>query len=63
MKPETIEKLAIAELFTHHAKYAGVARQAVADGYSAIDAMFSATRKCGYDKDIVCQRSILHTSP
>ena len=42
MKPETIEKMAIAEQFTHHAKYAGVARQAIADGYSAIDAMFSA---------------------
>lgn len=42
MKTETIEQLAIAEQFTHHARYAGVARQAVADGYSAIDAMFSA---------------------
>lgn len=42
MKPETIEKLAIAEQFTHHARYAGVARQAVADGYSAIDSLFSA---------------------
>lgn len=42
MAPEVLEKLAIAELFAHHAQYAGVPRQAVADGYSAIDALFSA---------------------
>lgn len=42
MKPEVLEKLAIAELFAHHAQYSGVPRQAVADGYSAIDALFSA---------------------
>ena len=42
MKLEIIEKLAIAEQFAHNAKYAGVARQAIADGYSSIDALFSA---------------------
>lgn len=42
MKDEVIEKLAIAEQFAHNAQYAGVARQAVADGYSCIDAVFSA---------------------
>lgn len=41
MEYEIIEKLAIAELFSHNAQYAGVARQAVADGYSSIDALFS----------------------
>lgn len=42
LKREVIEKLAIAEQFSHNAQYAGVARQAVADGYSSIDALFSA---------------------
>lgn len=42
MQQATIEKLAIAEQFSHNAEYAGVARQAVADGYSSIDALFSA---------------------
>ena len=42
MKQETLEKLAIAEQFAHNAQYAGVARQAVADGYSSVDALFSA---------------------
>jgi hypothetical protein len=42
MKHETLEKLAIAEQFAHNAQYAGVARQAIADGYSSIDALFSA---------------------
>lgn len=42
MKHEIIEKLAIAEQFSHNAQYAGVARQAVADGYSSLDALFSA---------------------
>lgn len=42
MLDEVIEKLAIAEQFAHNAQYAGVARQAVADGYSCIDAVFSA---------------------
>lgn len=42
MEQKVIEKLAIAEQFSHNAQYAGVARQAVADGYSSIDALFSA---------------------
>jgi hypothetical protein len=42
MNHETLEKLSIAEQFAHNAEYAGVARQAVADGYSSIDALFSA---------------------
>ncbi|MGK0489907.1 hypothetical protein [Sphingomonas echinoides] len=42
MNPDTIAKLAIAEQFSHNAQYAGVPRQAAADGYSAIDALFSA---------------------
>ncbi len=42
MLDEVIEKLAIAEQFAHNAQYAGVARQAVADGYSCVDAVFSA---------------------
>lgn len=42
MEREIIEKLAIAEQFSHNAQYAGVARQAVADGYSSLDALFSA---------------------
>ena len=42
MKQEIIERLAIAEQFSHNAQYARVARQAVADGYASVDAMFSA---------------------
>lgn len=42
MKQEVLDKLAIAEQFSHNAQYAGVARQAVADGYSSFDALFSA---------------------
>jgi hypothetical protein len=42
LKQETLEKLAIAEQFAHNAQYAGVARQAIADGYSSIDSLFSA---------------------
>ena len=42
MNQETIAKLAIAEQFSHNAQYAGVPRQAAADGYSSIDALFSA---------------------
>lgn len=42
MKEETIEKLAIAAQFLHSAQFAGTARQAVADSYSAIDSIFSA---------------------
>lgn len=42
MRQDVLEKLAIAEQFSHNAQYAGVARQAVADGYSSIDTLFSA---------------------
>lgn len=42
VQQNVLEKLAIAEQFSHNAQFAGVARQAVADGYSSIDALFSA---------------------
>lgn len=42
MQQDVLDKLAIAEQFSHNAQYAGVARQAIADGYSSFDALFSA---------------------
>lgn len=42
MQQDVLNKLAIAEQFSHNAQFAGVARQAVGDGYSSIDALFSA---------------------
>jgi hypothetical protein len=42
MQEEVLEDLAIATQFVAHASYAGTARQAIADGYSAVDAAFSA---------------------
>ena len=42
MKDDVLLSLAIATQFAHHASYAGAPRQAIADGYSAIDAVLSA---------------------
>lgn len=42
MQEKVLEDLAIATQFVAHANYAGTARQAIADGYSAVDAAFSA---------------------
>ncbi|MBX9590837.1 MAG: hypothetical protein K2X43_16125 [Hyphomonadaceae bacterium] len=42
MKEEVLQALAIAAQFAAHATYAGTQRQAIADGYSAVDAVFSA---------------------
>ena len=42
MDDEVLLKLSIAEQSLHHANFAGTVRQAVADGYSAIDAALSA---------------------
>lgn len=42
MNTDVILQLSIAKQYAHHASFAGSPRQAVADGYSAIDATFSA---------------------
>src|SRR6185437_8472065 len=42
MKEDVLLQLALAKQYAHHARFAGTPRQAVADGYSAIDAMLSA---------------------
>jgi hypothetical protein len=42
MKEEVLLRLALAKQYAHHARFAGTPRQAVADGYSAVDAMLSA---------------------
>ena len=42
MKEEVLLPLALAKQYAHHARFAGTPRQAVADGYSAVDAMLSA---------------------
>ena len=42
MKEEVLLHLALAKQYAHHARFAGTARQAIADGYSAVDAMLSA---------------------
>jgi len=42
MNDDVLLRLAIAKQYAHHANFAGTPRQAVADGYSAVDAMFSA---------------------
>lgn len=42
MQEKVLEDLAIATQFVAHASYAGTARQAIADSYSAVDAAFSA---------------------
>lgn len=42
MNEDVLTSLAIATQFVHHATYAGTPRQAIADGYSGIDAAFSA---------------------
>lgn len=41
MKEDVLNSLAIATQFAHHATYAGTQRQAIAEGYSAIDASLS----------------------
>jgi hypothetical protein len=42
MNDEILLQLALAKQYAHHARFAGTPRQAVADGYSAVDAMLSA---------------------
>jgi hypothetical protein len=42
MKEEVLLQLALAKQYAHHARFSGTPRQAVADGYSAVDAMLSA---------------------
>jgi hypothetical protein len=42
MKEEVLLPLALAKQYAHHARFAGTPRQAVADGYSAVDALLSA---------------------
>lgn len=42
MNEDVLLRLALAKQYAHHARFAGTPRQAVADGYSAVDAMLSA---------------------
>lgn len=42
MNEDVLLHLALAKQYAHHARFAGTPRQAVADGYSAVDAMLSA---------------------
>lgn len=42
MNEEVLLRLALAKQYANHARFAGTPRQAVADGYSAVDAMLSA---------------------
>ena len=42
MSDDVLFKLSIAKQYAQHADFAGTPRQAIADGYSAIDAIFSA---------------------
>ena len=40
MSDDVLFKLSIAKQYAQHADFAGTPRQAVADGYSAVDAVF-----------------------
>src|ERR1700730_12078995 len=42
MNEDVLLRLAIAKQYAHHANFAGTPREAIADGYSAVDAMLSA---------------------
>jgi hypothetical protein len=42
MNEDILLQLTLAKQYAHHARFAGTPRQAVADGYSAVDAMLSA---------------------
>lgn len=42
MDEDILLQLALAKQYAHHARFAGTPRQAVADGYSAVDTMLSA---------------------
>ncbi|WP_420965986.1 hypothetical protein [Bradyrhizobium sp. B120] len=42
MKEDVLLQLALAKQYAHHARFAGTPRQAVSDGYSAVDAILSA---------------------
>jgi len=42
MNEDILLQLALAKQYAHHARFAGTPRQAIADGYSAVDAMLSA---------------------
>jgi hypothetical protein len=42
--------LSLAKLYGHHANFAGTPRQAIADGYSAVDAVFTALLRQGGHK-------------
>ena len=45
MDVDVLLSLSLGKLYAHHANFAGTPRQAVADGYSAVDASFSALLK------------------
>jgi hypothetical protein len=42
MNEDVLLRLAIAKQYAHHANFAGTPREAIADGYSAVDALLSA---------------------
>jgi hypothetical protein len=42
MNEDILLQLALAKQYAHHARFAGTPRQAIADGYSAVDAVLSA---------------------
>jgi hypothetical protein len=42
MNEDVLLQLSLAKQYAHHAEFAGTPRQAIADGYSAMDALFSA---------------------
>src|SRR5580704_9953960 len=45
MESDVLLTLSLARLYGHHANFAGTPRQAIADGYSAVDAAFGALLK------------------
>jgi len=46
MDGDVVLTLSLARLYGHHANFAGTPRQAIADGYSAVDAVLSNRRLC-----------------
>lgn len=47
MDGDVLLTLSLAKLYAHHSNFAGTPRQAVADGYAAVDAIFTALRQHG----------------
>ena len=45
MDADVLLSLSLGKLYAHHANFAGTARQAISDGYSAVDAILSAILK------------------